>query len=63
VAVGHAGCREISLFSESPPNGALHGHGMHPWPSSLPVPVQAEQLPFVLLGMQWPLAQALSEVQ
>ena len=39
------------------------GGGWHPWPSSVPVPVQPEQLPLWLLGMQWPLSHTASLVQ
>ena len=39
------------------------GAGIHPWPSSEPVPVQLEQLPLCEFGMQCPLAHAASLVQ
>ena len=39
------------------------GAGMHPFPSSAPVPVQPAQMPLCELGMQCPLAHATSAVQ
>jgi hypothetical protein len=43
--------------------GTELGAGMHPCPSSEPLPVQFEQLLLWLLGMQCPLAHATSDVQ
>jgi hypothetical protein len=44
-------------------HGTELGAGMHPCPSSAPVPVHPEQLLLCELGMQWPLAHATSAVQ
>jgi hypothetical protein len=57
---------ESAVVHEVPPvvmHGTELGAGMHPCPSSEPVPVHPEQLPLWLLGMQWPLAHATSDVQ
>ena len=59
-----AGVRAVMHMVPPVPTHATElGAGIHPWPSSEPVPVQLEQLLLCELGMQWPLAQATSEVQ
>jgi hypothetical protein len=46
-----------------PKHGTELGAGMHPWPSSAPVPVHAGLEQLLPCGMQWPLAHAASVVQ
>jgi hypothetical protein len=59
-----AGVRDVVHDVPPVPAHAMElGAGMQPWPSSLPVPVQPEQLPLCELGMQWPLSHATSDVQ
>ena len=43
--------------------GTDDGAASQPWPSSVPVPVQLEQLPLLLLGMQWPVSHTASLIQ
>jgi hypothetical protein len=57
----------VSVVMHAVPPTATHGTelgaGSQPLPSSVPVPVQSVQLLLFELGMQWPLAQARSDVQ
>jgi hypothetical protein len=57
----------VSDVTQLVPPAALHatelGAGMHPFPSSCPVPVQPAQLPLCELGMQRPLGHPRSEMQ
>jgi hypothetical protein len=57
----------ISVVAHAVPpvfaHGTELGAGMHPCPSSAPIPVQPAQLPLWPLGMQRPLAHATSDVQ
>jgi hypothetical protein len=58
----------VHMVPPVPTHATELGAGMHPLPSSAPVPVhgppgEGEQLLLCALGMQWPLAQATSEKQ
>jgi hypothetical protein len=62
----NTGAGERLVGQVTPPlavHGTELGAGMQPCPSSVPVPVQPEQLPLCELGMQRPLSHAESAVQ
>ena len=53
----------VHIVPPVPVQGTELGAGSQPCPSSVPVPVQPEQLPLWPLGMQWPLSHTESDVQ